>query len=295
MGYRGMRILIVALLLAGMSCASPPFADATQYTQDCQVGDARLNALARVIELGEIEKLRTALDEGLDVNETWRDFAAQICRSLLLRSVWHGQADILNLLVKRDADPKSIPEDALIIPVRDGRLDIVRTLLGLGLKMPNKYEIVLAALESKNVEMFDLVASSGVTIDESTVPSWAFSDVMIPHLVPKYFLPNDMVGNVGNEACTVQELFGLLSPEQDGCEGTPGPLWLHFVVTGNIKMMEYMIKNGANLLPSFVVWDNSDHRPFNAMDVAVRRKDKRMAELLRKAGAPAGIWKGRSR
>jgi hypothetical protein len=69
-----------------------------------------------------------------------------------------------------------------------------------------------------------------------------------------------------------------------------GPLWLHFVVTGNIRMMELMLKNGADLSLSSEVWDNSKMRPFNAMDVAIKRKDKRMVDLLRRAGAPAGIW-----
>jgi hypothetical protein len=167
---------------------------------------------------------------------------------------------------------------------------MVRTLLGLGLKLPNTFEIVLAAIESGDMTMFDLVAPSGVTIDASTVPAWALTDALTLHLVPKYFRPNDTLPNVGNEACTVQELFGLLSPEQDGCEGTEGPLWLHFVVTGNIRMMELMIRSGADLSLSSEVWDNSEMRPFNAMDVAIRRKDKRMADLLRRAGAPAGIF-----
>ena len=42
---------------------------------------------------------------------------------------------------------------------------MARTLLGLGLKLPNTFEIVLTAIESGNMTMFDLVASSGVTID----------------------------------------------------------------------------------------------------------------------------------
>ena len=288
-------LVIVLSLLSGMASGAPG-ADMNagggreQYTQNCQVGDSRLNLLARAIELGEIENVRTALDAGLDVNETWRDLPAQICRSLLLRSVWHGQDAILNLLLKRGADPRSVPDDALSIPVRDGRLEMLRSLLGLGLKLPNRFEIVFAALESGSVAMFDLVASSGVSIDASTVPASALTDAWTVHLVPKYFRPDDTLPNVGNEACTVQRLFGLLSPQQDGCEGTEGPLWLHFVVTGNIRMMEFMIKNGADLSSSFGVWDNSNHRPFNAMDVALRRKDKRLADSLRRAGAPAGIW-----
>ena len=267
-----------------------PSPAAEQYTQNCQTSNPRLERLASAIERGDLNSVRSALDEGLDVNETWRDLPAQICRSLLLRAIWHDRDDIFNLLLKRGADPRTIPDDALGIPVRAGRLDTVRTLLGLGRKLPNKSEIVLAAIESGNMAMFDLVASSGVTIDASTVPASALTDALTLHLVPKYFRPNDRLPNVGNEACTVQELFRLLSPEQDGCEGTTGPLWLHFVVTGNIRMMELMIKHGANLSLSAKVWDDSDGRPFNAMDVAIRRKDKRMADLLRRAGAPAGIW-----
>ena len=131
--------IIVSCLLAWISLAPPAGGSPEQYTQNCQVGDPRLNRLARAFELGEIEYIRAALDEGLDVNETWRDLAAQICRSLLLRSIWHGKDDIFNLLLKRGADPHSVPDEALIIPVRDGHLEVVRTLLRLGLKMPNKY------------------------------------------------------------------------------------------------------------------------------------------------------------
>lgn len=288
--------MILIALVASMSLgiAAPadpvPSAGAEQFTQNCQTSNPHLERLASAIERGDLNDVRSALDEGLNVDETWRDFPAQICRSLLLRTVWYGRDDIFDLLLKRGADPSTIPDDALGIPVRTGRVDMVRTLLGLGLKLPNKSEIVLDAIESGNLTMFDLVASSGVTIDASTVPAWALTDALTLHLVPKYFRANDTVPNVGNAACTVQELFGLLSPEQDGCEGTAGPLWLHFVVTGNIRMMELMIKNGADLSLSFEVWDNSKMRPFNAMDVAIRRKDKRMADLLRRAGAPAGIW-----
>ena len=293
MAYRSILSTIVLSLLAALSYENPAFADMIpdgQYTQNCQVGDPRLNGLARAIELGEIESVRAALDKGLDVNETWRDLPAQICRSLLLRSVWHDQDAIFHLLLKRGADPRTIPDPALGIPVRNGRVDMVRTLLGLGLKLPNTFDIIHEALHSGNVTMIDLLASSGVSIDASTVPSWALTDALTVHLVPKYFRPNDTLPNIGNEACTVQEIFGLLSPEQDGCEGTQGPLWLHFVVTGNIRMMELMIKHGADLSLSSDVWDNSSSRPFNAMDVALRRKDKRMADFLRQAGAPPGIF-----
>ena len=167
---------------------------------------------------------------------------------------------------------------------------MARTLLGLGLKLPNNVRD--RSCRHRERQHDDVRSRGFVWRDDRRVevPAWALTDALTLHLVPKYFRPNDTLPNVGNEACTVQELFGLLSPEQDGCEGTEGPLWLHFVVTGNIRMMELMIKNGADLSLSSEVWDNSKMRPFNAMDVAIRRKDKRMADLLRRAGAPAGIW-----
>jgi hypothetical protein len=288
--------IILMSLLASMSLGSStlaemgPGAGPEQYTQNCQTSNPRLERLASAIERGEIEYVRAALDEGLDVNETWRDLPAQACRSLLLRSVWYSKDEIFGLLLKRGADPRSLPRESLGIPVRNGRVDMVRTLLALGLTPHDNAAILLDGLGSQNTAMLDLLASAGVTIDGSTVPSWALTDGLTVHLVPKYLRPNDTIPNVGNDACTVQGVFGLLSRRQDGCDGTRGPLWLHFVVNGNIKMMELMIKNGADLSLSSEVWDNANMRPFNAMDVALRRKDKRMADLLRRAGAPPGIW-----
>jgi hypothetical protein len=132
--------IIVISLLASMSLGTAalahpvPSAGAEPFTQNCQTSDPRLERLASAIERGDLDSVRSALDEGLDVNETWRDVPAQICRSLLLRTVWHGRDDIFNLLLKRGADPRTIPDDALGIPVRTGRLDMVRTRDRTGLK-----------------------------------------------------------------------------------------------------------------------------------------------------------------
>jgi hypothetical protein len=278
-----MLILLISLLATAS-------AGSAQFTQDCQTSTPRLERLASAIQRGEIDDVRIALDEGVDVNETWRDLPPQVCLSLLLRSVWYSQDEIFNLLLKRGADPRRLPRESLGIPVRNGRVEMVRTLLALGLKPHDHHEIVRAGLASENVAMLDLLASSGVTIDASSVPVWALTDDLTRHLVPKYLRPNDRI-YVGNEGCTVQALFGLLSPTQDGCEGTEAPLWFHFVITGNISMMELMIKNGADLSLSSEVWDNAGLRPFNAMDLAVRRKDTRMVNLLQRAGAPPGLWR----
>jgi hypothetical protein len=50
-------------------------------------------------------------------------------------------------------------------------------------------------------------------------------------------------------------------------------------------MMEFMIENGADLTLGSEVFDNSNFRPFTAMYVAAKRKDERMIDILRRAGA----------
>lgn len=110
--------IILMSLLASMSLGSSALAEIgpgpgpEQYTQNCQTSNPRLERLASAIERGEIEYVRAALDEGLDVNETWRDLPAQACRSLLLRSVWYSKDEIFGLLLKRGADPRSLPRIA---------------------------------------------------------------------------------------------------------------------------------------------------------------------------------------
>jgi hypothetical protein len=59
------------------------------------------------------------------------------------------------------------------------------------------------------------------------------------------------------------------------------------VLTGRHAMVEFMIANGADLTMRSQVWDGGDFRPFTAMEVAAKRKDKRMTDLIRRAGRPA--------
>jgi len=285
-----MMPLLASILLApapGPAVHSEP---GGQLTQACQTATPQSEVLAAAIGRGDVLALQNALDQGLDANETWRDLPAQICQSLLFRSVRHSQDEMFHLLVKRGADPRRLPREALTAAVQNGQVDLVRTLLALDMTPADNNAIVREALNSKSVQILDLLASSGVQITAGTVPAWALTDALTVHLVPKYIRPNDFTG-IGNSSCSVQELFGLLSPQQDGCEGTGGPLWFHFVLTGNLRMMELMIKHGADLSMASKVWDNSSSRSFNAMDVAVRRKDTSMVSLLRRAGAPSGIWK----
>jgi hypothetical protein len=278
-------MLLISLLLpllATLTTAAPE-----QWDTSCQGTDLRLERLAEAVEHGDLGVVRAHLDSGGDLNETWRDSRSpMMCRSLLLRSIWYGQEQILQLLLQRGADPLSLPRGTLHMPVQNGRVEIARTLLARGLKPDDTDGIVRAGLESKNLAMLDLLVSSGVAINASNVPAYSLTDDITRFLVPTHLNANDEIG-IGNEPCAVEKLFGLLTRNHDGCEWTMGPLWLHFVLTGRHAMVEFMIANGADLTMRSQVWDGGDFRPFTAMEVAAKRKDKRMTDLIRRAGRPA--------
>jgi hypothetical protein len=273
-----MLITLTFLLTAKVATAAPE-----QWVTSCQAADSRLDRLAEAVERGEISVVQAHLDSGADVNEMWRDSRSpMLCRSLLLRSIWYGQEGIFRLLLLRGADPFSLPRESLQGPIRDGRVEIVRTLFAPGLKPRDNDEIIRAGLESGNLAMLDLLISSGFSINSSNVPAYYLTDDITVFLVPAHLNPNDKIF-VGNEPCDVEKLFGLFSRKQDGCEGTMGPVWLHFVLTGRYRMVQFMIEHGADLRVRSEVWDGRRMRPFTAIEVAARRKDRRMADLLRRA------------
>lgn len=272
-------LVTIALAVAG---SSPRALNHAQYSVNCQDSTPRLERLAKAIERGEAAIVRDALDTGTDVQETWRDLPPQVCRSLLLRSVWHGQDEIFRLLLERGADPLSLPRESLQIPVRDGRVEMVRMLLARGLKPHDRDELVRAGLESRNLAMLELLIASGIPIDASNVPSYYLTNEITRFLVPKYMRPDDEI-YLGEGACTIEDIFGI--EHADGCEGTKGPVWLHFVVMGNHEMVELMIRHGADLTRGAQVWGGGDFRPFTALQIAKQRRDRRMQDILRRAGA----------
>jgi len=264
-------VLLLLTGLAAVSSQSPSAIDS----------NSRREQLARAIERGDITAVRAHLDARGDVNEAWRDFPAQIVRSLLLRSAWYGQEDIFRLLLARGANLSSA-QGNLIAAIHGGNHGIVRTLIDGGIKPDHPSDLIPQTLLTKDPLMIELVwtSSLGPFPPAALAPGMLTNDVA-RMLIPKLVSANAEVG-IGDTACDVMRLFNRLSPDQDGCEGAIGPLWLHFVLERNYEMVTYLIQNGADL--NSMGTDLDTGLSFGALDLAMAGRDTQMIELLRRAG-----------
>jgi hypothetical protein len=132
--------------------------------------------------------------------------------------------------------------------------------------------------------MLDLLLSSGFEMNTSNVDAYYLTDEISRLLVPKHLKPNDET-SVGEEGCDVERLFGVFSKNQDGCEGAVGPLWMHFVMTRNHEIVQFMIENGADLSLRGTVWGAKGTKSFTGLELAAKRKDKLMVDILSRGRA----------
>ena len=120
-------------------------------------------------------------------------------------------------------------------------------------------------------------------LSASDLPVYFLTKDITRLLVPKYVGSNARTG-LGNEPCAVAIILGAYRRNWDGCEGATGPLWLHFVVTGNTELLQYLLDHGADLRGLGEFSTHSDIKSFSAMDIARARNDTPMIQLLRRAG-----------
>jgi ankyrin repeat protein len=269
--------LFTASLLLVLSMASPG-----QAIQANLESDPRRERLGKAIERGNVDLVRAHLDAGGDVNEAWRDLPPQVVRSLLLRSVWYGQERIFRLLLDRGADVATVNG---YLGVGSGNVEIVRTLLARGVKPGNKGELLYVAMQRQDLAMIELLWSPDLALglSASDLPVYFLTKDITRLLVPKYVGSNARTA-LGNEPCAVAIILGAYRRNWDGCEWATGPLWLHFVVTGNTELLQYLLDHGADLRALGEFSTHSDLASFSAMDIARARKDKPMIQLLRRAG-----------
>lgn len=267
-GYKG---LFFALLLTAFLAAQSGLA--AQTNPPCPENSPDREILAKAIQNGDAGFVLQYLDGGGDVNETWRDTPYQVCRSLLLRSIWYRQDDIFHMLLERGVDTAGV-QDFFKIPVRAGKIDIVRTLLRLGIAPESDSDIIQAAFESGNIEMLDLLLLWGVTIKPMELSMYLLTDEITRFLVPVHLDPNEHA-YVGTESCQVYELFDLLNGKHHYCEGAIGPVWIHFVLTGNHETVKYLIESGADVQAEAIL-----PIAFTGLDAAKALSDDQMINLL---------------
>jgi HEAT repeat protein len=81
---------------------------------------------------------------------------------------------------------------------------------------------------------------------------------------------------IGKEACQVYEFFDLLCDENHYYEGSIGPVWIHFVLTGDLETISYMLNSGAEVYTEAILLIS-----FSALEAARALGDERMIQLLK--------------
>lgn len=244
-------------------------------------------ALNSAIMRGEIDPVKKYLESGGDVNLTWKDTPYTIEMSLVLRAVGYGKEDIFNYILSKGADLQPVQEH-ISVPVRDGQIVILKSLLSRGLKLPTNSKILMATIESRSLPMLEFVTSYAPEIwrdssDPNAVPVSIMTDEMIRFLVPKYLKPSREV-YLGDSACEVLELIAPSLEHSDGCEGTLGPLWKHYVLKENVEMVKFFMQSSKvevhEKQKSYA--STGESFEFTALDIATKKDNKELIQLLKR-------------
>jgi uncharacterized protein len=93
------------------------------------------NPLFRAIERQDIERIRTLIGKGVDLNKSLVDHASRVPRSPLFMAVSHGVLDAVNTLLMAGAHANGSRDDwtpPLISAAQTNRVDIIKALIAAG-------------------------------------------------------------------------------------------------------------------------------------------------------------------
>lgn len=271
-------------LLNASSSETGPIAVLTEQAKNPARGTKE--ALKSAIMRGEIDPVKKYLESGGDVNLTWKDTPYTIQMSLVLRAVWYGKEDIFNYILSKGADLQPV-QDYIAVPVRAGQIVILKTLLSRGLKLPTNSKILMAIVESRSLPILKLVTSYApeLWLDSpalNAVPVFIMTDEMIRFLVPKYLKPSRKV-YLGDSACEVLELIAPSFEHSDGCEGTVGPLWMHYVLKGKVEMVKFFMQFKVDVHEKQKGYaPTGESFEFTALDIATKKDNKVLIQLLKR-------------
>jgi hypothetical protein len=270
MNLRNTELFTLALFIGSITIFSGYTAPANP---PCPETNPDREILSKAVQKENIGFARQFLEDGGDVNETWRDTPYQICRSLLLRSVWYGQPDIIQLLIENGANLEGIQE-YLKIPVRRGDMTVVKMLLEAGIHPEMNSVFLNEVLKSRSPEMLQLLLPYELKFEPLELSLHLLTHETTRILIPRYLDPNEFVW-IGSEVCQVYEVFDLLSDENHYCEGSIGPVWIHFLLTGDHETVSFMLNSGAEVYTEAILPIS-----FSALEAARALGDDRMIQLL---------------
>ena len=239
------------------------------------------STLASAMRMGDLKTIKRYISAGGNINLSWKDTPFTVKQSLILRAVWYGKEDIFKFLIEKGADVSPIQE-YIHIPIRAGRLNIVKPLLAKKITIPNNRKILEATLKSKNLPMTKLVTSQVPTIwDNPSLIQMAnyFAPGVVRFLVPKYISPNQDF-YIGDSSCQAPKLV-FPNKETEGCEGTIGPLWMHYVLLEDTGMLKFFLKHKVDLnkkVDEFI--STGENKLVSALDLAKLLKNNEIYKLL---------------
>jgi hypothetical protein len=281
--YRDRRSFLSFLSLFGILfyLASFTYAE-TQPGAVRHSGNVSLKELENAIARGNLEAVKSYLDHGGNVDQSWKDTPYSVNLNLWQRAIWRGKYEIFHFLIGKGAkvnpsDPETL--SALKIATRHCNLSAIQELVQRGVKISEVKDIYAAAFESKNLECLKYVLKNGPELDltdRNNLPMSDITDDMVRFLIPTYVSPNlEIYLDCGARA--------LLRPgkRSEGCGGDLNPIWMEYVYRGHVDMVKFLSERGADLNRlGEVSWSTGESLRFSAMDLAKAKKDSAMIEFL---------------
>ncbi len=130
--------------------------DQTIHTKDEKVLKEQYDQLIAAVKSGDIKKLKSLIDQGIDVDETvYGKFPVP-----LALAVERGNKDIAEFLLNNGADPNKSPE-ALIYAVKNERMDLVKLLLEKDADPNKSPKALIYAVQNGKMDLVKLLLEKG--------------------------------------------------------------------------------------------------------------------------------------
>jgi len=237
--------------------------------------------LVKACKEGDLDKVRTLLSSGADIN--WN---AGICQ---LHACGWGRLAVAQFLHENGADYLGENSGALCWAANEGHMEVVKWLVELGIPVSGEglteYVLVplLSGIQGGNIEVLDFLLAQGADPRET----YEFEGAMLPiHSAisegqsdtAQLFCQHHTIGETINQGASL-DISGPHREEE--YEDNVTPLMLA-VINESTEITQLLIRNGADLN----VMDDSGR---TALDYAARDANTDLMEILLSAGADPNL------